>query len=200
MDAIQLTHSPELQGLRGILHFAKDPLGALEEARRLHGTFVGYGQQKQDVRLVFEPSLVDELLVRHADLLQKDEFTRALRPILGDGLLTNDGAPWKKQRKLLAPSFTPKHIGKYAEVMVAATEELVASYGASERRDVHADMMELTLNIVVRTLFGTNAVRTSEVSHLLEVIMDDYRRLAMSFRVAFPPWFPFFSRLRFRRM
>jgi len=198
--AVKLQFSPELDGFKGILHFGKDPLAALEEARRLHGTFVGYDQRRGQVRIVLEPSWVDELLVRHADCLEKDEFTKALKPILGLGLLTNEGAPWKEQRKLLAPSFQPKHIGRYASMMVEASEELTRTIQSGEVRDVHDDMMQLTLDIVLRTLFGTSAVRTSEVSHLLDVIMDDYRRLAMTFRVAFPPWFPFISRIRFRRM
>lgn len=201
MTEISLTHSPELDGFRGVLHFAKDPLGALEEARRLHGSFVGYTQQNNvRVHLLMEPALVDELLVKHADSLEKDEFTKALGPILGKGLLTNDGPHWKEQRKLLAPSFQPKHIGKYASVMVEATEELIAGFSVQDVRDVHTDMMGVTLDIVLRTLFGTSAVRTSEVGELLDVIMDDYRRLTMSFRVAFPQWFPFYSRIRFKRM
>jgi cytochrome P450 len=201
MTEISLTHSPELDGFRGVLHFAKDPLGALEEARRLHGSFVGYTQQNSvKVHLLMEPALVDELLVKHADSLEKDEFTKALGPILGKGLLTNDGPHWKEQRKLLAPSFQPKHIGKYASVMVEATEELVAGFSPQDVRDVHTDMMGVTLDIVLRTLFGTSAVRTSEVGELLDMIMDDYRRLTMSFRVAFPQWFPFYSRIRFKRM
>lgn len=201
MTEVSLTHSPELDGFRGVLHFAKDPLGALEEARRLHGSFVGYTQSNDvQVHLVMEPALVDELLVRHADCLEKDEFTKALRPILGKGLLTNDGPPWKEQRKLLAPSFQPKHIGKYASVMVEATEDLIAGFAAKDVRDVHTDMMGVTLDIVLRTLFGTSAVRAHEVGELLDVIMDDYRRLTMSFRVAFPQWFPFYSRIRFKRM
>lgn len=199
MTAIELLHSPELTGLRGLLHLAKDPLLAFEQARKLHGTFVAYEQGGRSMRLVMEPSLVDELLVRHADKLEKDLFTQALRPLLGNGLLTNDGPPWKGQRRLLAPSFHPRQIGKFAEMMVSTTEKYVSGLGAEQSRDVHADMMQLTLEIVLATLFGSDAERTRDVGRLLDVAMDDYRRLTMSFRVAFPAWFPFYSRLRFAR-
>jgi cytochrome P450 len=201
MTAAVLTHSPELDGMSGLLRVSKDALGAFEEARRLHGTFVTYRRfDKETVLLVMEPTLVDELLVRHADRLRKDDYVRALQPILGKGLLTNDGAPWKEQRKLLAPSFQPKHIGRYADVMVQATEELVSTFGAGETRNVHTDMMALALDIVVRTLFGSSTVRTSEVGRLLDIIMDDFRRLGLSFRALFPEWFPWLSRIRFLRM
>ncbi|HSC86102.1 MAG TPA: cytochrome P450, partial [Polyangiaceae bacterium] len=112
----QLTPSPELQGFSGLLHFARDPLAALEEARRLHGPFVSYSQGKFHTSLLMDPPLIDELLRRQADSILKDHFTQALVPILGRGLVTNDGAPWKAQRRLLAPSFQPRHIEAYADV------------------------------------------------------------------------------------
>jgi cytochrome P450 len=192
-------HSPELDGFLGLLHFAADPLGVLEEARRLHGPFVTYRQGPQVVYLAFSAELTDELLVKCSDRLEKDQFTKALRPILGLGLLTNEGASWKKQRKLLAPSFQPRHIERFAELMVDTTAELTATLGDDEVRSAHHDMMGLTLEIVLRALFGTNAVRGDEIGRWLEIIMDDYRRLTMSYRAAFP-WFPFLSRIRFGRM
>jgi cytochrome P450 len=194
------TFSPELDGLSGLLHFGRDPLGALEEARRKHGYFVGYEQGKVQIRILMDAALIDELLVHHADSLEKDAFTRALRPVLGLGLLTNDGAPWKAQRKLLAPSFQPKQIRAYAAAMVEATEQLLTNFAADGVRNIHEDMMGLTLEIVVRTLFGTGAVGSQEIGQILEVAMADYRRLTMSFRAAFPPWVPFVSRIRFYRV
>jgi cytochrome P450 len=200
MTAPVLTHAPELDGFRGLLHFAQDPLAALEQARQLHGPFVRYVQNSEQVRIVMDAALVDELLVKRSDCLEKDKFTEALKPILGVGLLTNEGASWKAQRKLLAPSFQPVHIRSYAETMVNATQRLISSFEPDGVRSVHIDMMGLTLEIVIETLFGTGAIGTATVGHLLEIAMDDYRRLTMSFRAAFPEWFPFWSRIRFGRV
>jgi len=191
--------SPELNGFSGLLHFSRDPLGALDEARRLHGPFVGYVQGKETVRILMGAELIDELLVRHPDRLEKDVYTKALRPVLGLSLLTDDGDPWKARRKLLAPSFQPQHIRSYASTMVSSTDEAMSSWGADEIRNISDDMMSLTLEIVVRTLFGTGAVRTDEIGRVLEVAMADFRRLHMSFRAALPPWVPLWSRRRFHR-
>lgn len=188
-----------MDGFSGLLYFAKDPLFALEEARRLHGPWIGYRAGGNDVRWVFEPELVEELLLKSAEHLIKDEFTRGLRPIVGNGLLTNEGKPWKVQRKLLAPSFQPKHIQGYAAVMVESAANFVGKLNQDSVRPIHDDMMAVTLDVVVRALFGATTGRTEEVGHLVEQAMEDYRRLFMSFRVAFPAWFPFISRLRLGR-
>lgn len=189
-----------MDGLSGLLYFAKDPLFALEEARRLHGPWIGYRAGGNEVRWVFEPELVEALLLTNSEHLIKDEFTRGLRPIVGNGLLTNEGKPWKAQRKLLAPSFQPKHIQGYAGVMVDSAASFVRKVSQDGVRPIHDDMMAITLDVVVRALFGGTTDRTEEVGRLVEQAMEDYRRLFMSFRVAFPAWFPFVSRLRLGRV
>ncbi|MGC4087913.1 MAG: cytochrome P450 [Polyangiaceae bacterium] len=198
MTALEFAHSKELTGFSGLLHFAKDPLGALEEARRLHGPLVTYRQPRARVLLLMEPAVIENLLVGEASKLEKDEFTRHLSHIVGRGLLTSEGELWKRQRKLLAPSFQPRQIAGFADVMVERTLAMLGGFEDGQQRDVHADMMHLTLDIVVRTLFGSEIVRASEVEVFLERIMSDYRSLMMSWRAALPAWFPFPARLRFK--
>lgn len=194
----EFVYSQELAGFSGLLHFAKSPLAALEEARRLHGPLVHYHQPGTKVLLVMEPSVIEALLVGEASKLVKDEFTRHLSHIVGRGLLTSEGELWKRQRKLLAPSFQPRQIAGFAGVMVERTLAMLAQFQDGEERDIHAEMMHLTLDVVVRTLFGSEIVRAHEVETFLESIMADYRALMMSWRAAFPLWFPFPARLRFR--
>jgi cytochrome P450 len=198
VTAPEFVHSKELSGFSGLLHFAQSPLGALEEARRLHGPLVNYRQPGARVLLILEPQLIETLLVGEASKLVKDEFTRHLSHIVGQGLLTSEGELWKRQRKLLAPSFQPRQIAGFAQVMVERTLAMLAQFEDGEERDVHAEMMHLTLDVVVRTLFGSEIVRAKEVEQFLESIMADYRTLMMSWRTAFPPWFPFSARVRFK--
>jgi cytochrome P450 len=75
---------------------------------------------------------------------------------------------------------------------------MLSTFHDGEERDIHAEMMHLTLDVVVRTLFGSEIVRAREVEVFLESTMTDYRDLMMSWRAAFPPWFPFPARLRFK--
>ena len=173
-------------------------MAALEEARGLHGPLVKYRQLGVRVMLILEPAVIESVLVGEASRLVKDKFTRHLMHIVGKGLLTSEGELWKRQRKLLAPSFQPKQIAGFADVMVERTLAMLATFRDGEERDVHAEMMHLTLDVVVRTLFGTAIVRAKEVEVLLERTMNDYRDLKMSWRAAFPPWFPFPARLRFK--
>lgn len=194
----EFAYSKELAGFSGLLHFARDPLGSLEEARKLHGPLAYYHQPAAKVLLLMEPSVIEAVLVGEASKVIKDEFTRHLSHVIGNGLLTSEGDFWKRQRKLLAPSFQPRQIAGFAEVMVERTLAMLETFEDGEERDMHAEMMHLTLDVVVRTLFGSEIVRAHEVETLLESVMANYRTLMMSWRAAFPPWFPFPARIRFK--
>src|SRR5262249_28119818 len=84
-------------------------------------------------------------------------FVLRMNPILlGNGLLTSDGAFWLRQRRLIQPAFHKDRINAYGDVMVAFTEHMLAGWRDGETRDMHADMMQLTLEIVAKTLFDSD--------------------------------------------
>ncbi len=191
--------APELDGLGGILRFGRDPLGELEAARRAHGRLLSFRQLGIDFLFVAEPKVIEQVLIsKHADLF-KDRMTAQLSRVLGRGLLTNEGEPWKQQRKLLSPSFRPGQIEGYAGVMVERAREFGREYVDGSQRDVYYDMMRLTLDIVVRTLFGSQVVRAEEVETALDQIIDDFQALMFTWRTVFPFWFPFPERRRLEK-
>src|SRR4051812_31514996 len=72
---------------------------------------------------VMDPDLVRQVLVDQADAFVKAEsLRRALQPVLGDAILTADGARWRWQRQAAAPIFRPDQIRTFVPVMIAAAE------------------------------------------------------------------------------
>jgi cytochrome P450 len=118
---------------------------------------------------------------------------------LGEGLLVSEGDFWKRQRRLAAPSFKRSEIKSYAETMVRRANEYAESIQQGSKRDIHHDMLGLTLNIVADALLGASAPPAQEVGEVLEVIMTEYQELGLSWRGMFPDWVPFRSRRRLKR-
>src|SRR5437773_1754606 len=54
------------------------------------------------------------------------------------------------------PAFNRQRISSYGDVMVDYSERMISSWKAGETRDVHRDMMRLTLEIVAKTLFNAD--------------------------------------------
>jgi cytochrome P450 len=159
--------------IRNILEFDRDPLNFLLRCRREYGDVTYHGLFGLKFFLFNHPDLIEHVLVTNNRNFIKDRGFRipALRKLFGQGLLTSEGEFWIRQRRLAQPSFHRERIAAYGEVMVESTERMAADWRSGEIRDVHQDMMKLTLEIVVRTLFGAvTSVEAKEVGASIEVI------------------------------
>lgn len=101
------------------------------------------------------PELVQKVLVDHADDFHKFPMMEYLRPLIGNGLLLNEDAPWRRQRKLVAPSLQPRRVAGYATMMVDYARQTVEGWQDGAEIDLAVSMMALTLRIVGKTLFDT---------------------------------------------
>jgi len=101
-----------------------------------------------------DPDLIEWVLIRNSQNFLKDRVVQNSRWFFGKGLLTNEGDSWLRQRRLSQPAFHRERVASYARVMTAYTEEMLQSWRPGETRDIHQDMMQLTLRVVVRCLFN----------------------------------------------
>lgn len=157
-----------------LVHYARDPLGFLQESSR-RGDVVFLRFPRYPTYLVSDPTLIDQVLVKQSARFTKDRFSLDLRAVLGQGLLTSEGDFWRRQRRLAQPAFHRDRVAAYGTVMVDAASHTVARWSPGEVRDLHTDLMELTLDIVCRTLFGAAVHGAAEsVGPALEAVMARY--------------------------
>jgi len=124
---------------------------------------------------------------------------RAFRPFAGNGLLTSDGSLWRQQRRLMQPAFHHRHLLMYGRVMVAHAQRLDDTLHDGEVRDINADMVKLTLGVVVKSLFGADFTRQAEeVGDLMMAVLEAANQRLTS-AVQIPDWVPTARHLRERR-
>jgi cytochrome P450 len=109
-----------------------------------------------DVYLVSDPELIREVLVTSHRRYHKGRGLQEAKRLLGDGLLTSEGAFHRRQRRLAQPAFHHTRIAGYAEVMSAYADRARARWRDGQVVDVHREMTDLTLAIVGKTLFDTD--------------------------------------------
>ena len=186
-------------GLKGWSFRALDqsPLEMFTELAR-YGDIAGIRVVNFRNIFVNHPSLIEEVLVGHPRRYFKGRVLRANRHVFGEGLLTSEGDFWLRQRRLVQPAFHRARIAAYAETMVEYTRRMMESWGAGEERDVHQEMMRLTLQIVAKTLFNADVARDArDVGKSLELLLElgaDFRRTLFV-----PHWVPTFTNLRIKR-
>ncbi|HET9957446.1 MAG TPA: cytochrome P450 [Polyangiaceae bacterium] len=189
---------PALSGVRSILRYRGRPLLRLEHARAASEHATAFEVLGDRFLVLFDPKAVEQVLVTQHAAFQKDRFTKELRRILGTGLLTSEGEEWRRSRKLMASSFQPNEIAAYGGIMAERAREFVVTRRAGEVFDVHSSMMHLTLDILVRALFGMEVKQAKEVEGLLAPFVDDYRPGSLAWRLV-PEWVPLPSRRRLAR-
>src|SRR5258707_3887912 len=104
-----------------------------------------------------QPDALKHVLLDNADNYEKGPLLRQLlEPGLGRGLLTSEGAQWRRQRRLMAPVFQHKMLRRFAPQIVEAARTMAdrwRSRAAHEAFDVNGEMMRLALVIIVRLMF-----------------------------------------------
>jgi cytochrome P450 len=141
--------------------------------------------------MAFGPIEVTEVLAGHAKDYRKSLGTRALIPVLGKGLLTDEGESWLRSRRLIAPAFHRERTRTYAPAIVDAAEAQMAGWRDGATVDMSAEMAALTLCIVARVLFGADVTpRIDEIARLGTAIQDHYFDRLNSLRFLIPAWLP----------
>src|SRR5215470_5968606 len=153
--------------------FIRDWMGFFERCGRTYGDIVFFRFLNTPICLVLYPEGIDYVLVKNPENFTKSSDYRALNPLLGNGLLTSEGNLWQAQRKLIQPAFRHDNIVGYAQIMGDSADSMLASWRDGETRDIHEEMMAVTLEIVAKSLFGSDISRDSHgVVKTLSVVMQ----------------------------
>jgi cytochrome P450 len=196
----------EARGPRGLPvlghlgHLARDPLGFFTQCYREYGDVVALRLGTWPMLLISDPELIEHVLVKnHRDFVKNSFFWRQVTAVFGKGLLTSEGDFWHRQRRLAAPAFTGQRLARYGEVMVRQTQQMLAGWEIGQERDLHADMMGLTLRIAAETLFGSEVEEDiDEIDHAVNALAEDIAtRMARPFVI--PDSVPLPGHIRYRR-
>jgi cytochrome P450 len=189
---------PESFLLGHTLPYLRDEIGYLTNAVREYGDLVRLRLGNLPYYIVVNPEHLEYILRTHADNFMKDELTRWLIPLVGQGLLTSEGAFWRRQRRLIRPAFQLQEIQRYATVMVDHTERMLAGWRDGQVRNIHEDMMVLTLGIVAKTLFDAELEGEAKiVGESIETVMKYFMSPMRWFGIR--EILPLPSTLRYRR-
>jgi cytochrome P450 len=137
----------------------RDSLGFLSAMVRTYGDIVALPFGPVRVYLLCHPEHVAYVLQDHARNYGKSRFSVQVRPLLGQGLATSDGALWRTQRRLVQPAFHRERLAALAGTITTATQAMLARWAAHAAAetalDMLAEMTRVTGEVIVRALFGT---------------------------------------------
>ncbi len=142
--------------------YSRDALGFFTSCARDYGDFVPLRFGPVHAFAVHSPELIEQVLVTDYRKFTKGNLLRRNRMLFGNGLLVSEGDFWRRQRKLAQPAFHRERIAAYGKIMTDCAGEMLQGWRDGETRDIHAEMMRLTLEIVTRTLFSAGGDQQAE--------------------------------------
>ena len=142
--------------------------GSEESLDRLRDYFARFG----DVYRVFAPARgVYNYVINHPDDVKrvmltnhrnytKGEGIDRVKILLGNGIMTSEGGFWRRQRRMMQPSFHRRVIDQFGRLIHEVNQKYETRWAAAaasgEPVNVSEDTSELTLEIVLRSIFGTD--------------------------------------------
>jgi cytochrome P450 len=149
-------HSGRPPGPKGTLlggnvrQFRTALLNFLLETAREYGPLASFRIGPRRVFLASGPDLIEQVLVTDAKHYIKHFGARAFKPVLGNGLVTSEGAFWHRQRKLIQPAFLKIRVQTYAQIMAELADQMLDSWSPGKSVQIDYEFETLTSKIAQR--------------------------------------------------
>jgi cytochrome P450 len=171
----ELPAGPRRPAFVQTLEWIIDPKGFMTRCRRRYGdTFSVQLGPSTDVVFISDPAAAAEVFQGPPEDLNMGDINGLFRRVLGrNSLLVLDGDEHMRQRKLLLPPFHGERIARHRDAMVQAADDDIVSWPIGEPFALQPRMQAMTLNVILRAVFGLeNGPRRDELRLLLAQLLE----------------------------
>lgn len=139
--------------------------------------------------VINHPADIKRVLLTNHRNYTKGEGMDRVKILLGNGIMTSEGEFWRRQRRMMQPGFHRRVIDRFAQLIHAVNETFAARWAArsaaGEPINLTDDVSELTLEIVLGSIFGDDLARLESqlgVNPFEVVAKEQNRDLKFAFR------------------
>jgi cytochrome P450 len=151
-----LPPGPRMPAALQMLGVWSRPTAFLERARARYGRrFTVRLLGQPPAVMISDPEEIKEIFLAAPDVLHPGEGARILEPTVGrSSVILLDEGEHLEQRKLLLPAFHGERMQRLAVLMAELSESEVESWPREEPLALHPRLQRLTLEIILRAVFG----------------------------------------------
>ena len=185
-----------------IWHGVRNPLKFLSGLEADFGDIVTL--RKQRTYAIFRPEYIKHILQdNHPNYGKGERYRSALARLMGNGLVTSDGAFWLRQRRLAQHAFQRAQLASLARPTIECVSDVVNSWlkKASQGKSIalREDMTALTLRIALRNLFSVDTVGRPDLIDAVHGVNEQIRLGSAFLPFHVSKWVPTPSQRRFTR-
>ena len=192
---------PSTARFHKVRRFVAEPHLVIHEMLDEYGDFMCW-RGFYDLYLVNHPDFVRPVLSQSYERFSKRTIDyRVLARVMGNGLVSNDGPHWVKQRKLMQPLFSNRNVDGFDGTINRLTSSLMSQWDARAGDEViwiDREMSRLTFQIVGATLFGGDIERhAGEIAEIQDAV--NMRPQEMRALMTLHSWIPTPYNLKWKR-
>ncbi len=155
----------------------KNPLEFFFRTFQQYGDIAYFHVGSRQFYMLSHPDQIQYVLQGNHRNYHKGPNYEKLIPLLGNGLVTSEGAYWLRQRRLIQPAFHRKLLPAFAAVMTSATADMLEQWESNSKNglplNVADEFMRVTLEVVSRAMFSTDAAGfAGEIGRNLPVVLE----------------------------
>jgi cytochrome P450 family 135 len=123
--------------------------------------------------MLADPEAVKQVFTGDPKVFHAGEGNQILGTVLGqNSILVLDEKPHMSQRKLLLPPFHGERMQAYGETMAEIAAAEIGSWPTGSPYELRPRMQALTLEIILRTVFGVEKRETGKLAELREALRE----------------------------
>lgn len=167
-DEVKSSPLPPLSDMQFDIGADDDAIHRMAELFQSHGDIYRFYSpaRRAEMWVINHPDDVKRVLVSNHRNYTKGTGLDRVKILLGHGIMTSEGELWKRQRYMMQPMFHRRMITQFSKLIDACNERFIARWEAQAARgelvNVTDDMSELTLEIVLLSIFGTDLERLAQ--------------------------------------
>jgi cytochrome P450 len=170
-----LPPGPSAPAIVQAMRWMRSPVDLMEDCRARFGeTFTLRMARIGQLVFISDPSSVKRLFSGDRANRLPQGRTFLLEPVLGRrSLLLLEGEEHLRSRRLMLPPFHGERMRAYEGVMAQAADREVDSWPTDERFPLHPRMQSITLEVILRAVFGVDdPARRERLTRLLVRLLD----------------------------
>lgn len=157
-----------------LLLWIRQPTQVMAFCRKRYGAAFTIQLPPFRLALFSDREAIRTIFAAKGDEMHAGRFNRILRVLVGnESVLLLDGPEHMRQRKLMMPSFHGERMRFYGETMAEITRRTIAGWPRDAPFVLHAHTQEITLQVILRTVFGAD-----EGAQMIELHQQIKRMLA----------------------
>lgn len=176
----------------------------MESAWRELGDCFEFRAGSEVIKCVVHPDDIEAMLLSRRHKYVKGASYDQFRRLVGMGLVSSEGDLWRRQRRLIQPTFYRDTVRKFGDQMVALTDVMLERWARTLTGgvtfNVHAELMRLALEIIGKALFELEfrddgeSISTRDFSDAMRILVARVTAV-----IEAPRWVPTPGNIRLER-